>query len=142
MVSCKPTFLNVHKTYTVEFCPKDTTTSFENKINYNNKIIPNTMGLKFLGLILRNIMSWKRHIDLIISQWNKACYIARTIKPFLSINSLKMIYHAYFYSVMSHGLIFWGTYSCKLNIFWLQKEWLEFWWEQDSGTPARNCLKL
>jgi hypothetical protein len=37
-----------------------------------------------------------------------------------------MIYHAYFQSVESHGLIFWGTSSHRLDIFKLQKEWLEF----------------
>jgi hypothetical protein len=66
MVSCKLTFLNVDKTYIMEFYPKDAT-SFEKKINYNNKIIPNTTELKFLGLILHN-MSWKSHADMIISQ--------------------------------------------------------------------------
>jgi hypothetical protein len=34
--------LNMHKTYIMEFYPKDTTT-FEKKINYLNKIFPNAM---------------------------------------------------------------------------------------------------
>ena len=77
-------FLNMDKTYIMEFYSKDTK-NFEKKVNYNNKIIPHKMELKFLGLIVHN-MSWKRHTDMITSKLNKACYIARAIKPFLSIN--------------------------------------------------------
>jgi hypothetical protein len=52
---------------------------------------------------------------------NKACYIARAMKPFLSLNSLKIIYHAYFYSVITYGLIFWGSSPYSTDIFRLQK---------------------
>jgi hypothetical protein len=51
---------------------------------------------------------------------NKACYIARAITP-LSLNSLKIIYHAYFHSVITYGLIFWGTSPYSTDIFKLQK---------------------
>jgi hypothetical protein len=58
---------------------------------------------------------------MLASKLNKACFIARTIRPFLSLNSLKIIYHAYFHSVITYGLIFWGTSSHSKNIFKLQK---------------------
>jgi hypothetical protein len=44
----------------MEFYPKDTTT-FEKKINYLNKIFPNAMEWKLLGLILHDTISWKSH---------------------------------------------------------------------------------
>jgi hypothetical protein len=68
----------------------------EIQIKYNNKTVANTTELKFLGLVLHNTMSWKSHIDMLASKLNKACYIARVIRPFLSLNSLKIIYHVYF----------------------------------------------
>jgi hypothetical protein len=49
--------------------------------------------------------SWKSHIDMLASKLNKAYFIARTIRPFLSLNSLMIIYHAYFHSVITYGLI-------------------------------------
>jgi hypothetical protein len=52
---------------------------------------------------------------------NKACYTARAIKPFLTLNSLKIIYHAYFHPVITYGLIFWGTSPYSMDIFKLQK---------------------
>jgi hypothetical protein len=45
----------------------------------------------------------------------------RTVKPFLSQESLKMVYYSCFHSIMTYGQIFWGN-SCYSNmIFRLQK---------------------
>jgi hypothetical protein len=58
------------------------------------------------------------HVDF---RLNKACYIVRVIIPFLSLASLQVIYHAYFHSVITYGLIFCGTSTHSSNIFKLQK---------------------
>jgi hypothetical protein len=39
----------------------------------------------------------------------------------MSLESLKMVYYAYFHSIMSYGLIFWGNSSHSSNIFSIQK---------------------
>jgi hypothetical protein len=52
------------------------------QIKYNDKTITNTAELKFLGIVLHNTMSWRSHIDMLAPKLNKACYIARAIKPF------------------------------------------------------------
>ena len=45
----------------------------------------------------------------------------RVVKPFLSQDSLKMVYYSHFHSIMTYGLIFWGN-SHHINIiFRLQK---------------------
>ena len=109
------------KTHLMEFYLKGTT-NFEKKLICNKKIIPNSMDLKFLGLTLHNTQSWKSPIEIITTKLNKACYLARTIKPFLSINALKMIFHVYFHVVMLYGLIFWVTSFYSSNIFKLQNK--------------------
>jgi hypothetical protein len=45
--------VNMDKTYLIEFYLKDTT-NVEKKLIYNNKIIPISMDLKFLGLTVHN----------------------------------------------------------------------------------------
>ena len=40
---------------------------------------------------------------------NKACYAIRLLKPFLTMNTLRMIYFSYAHSVFSYGIIFWGN---------------------------------
>jgi hypothetical protein len=43
------------------------------------------------------------------------------VKPFLSQDSLRMVYYPYFHSVMSYGLIFWRNSYYSNIIFKLQK---------------------
>jgi hypothetical protein len=38
-----------------------------------------------------------------------ACYAIRAVKPYMSQESLRVIYFSYFHSIMSYGIIIWGT---------------------------------
>jgi hypothetical protein len=78
------------------------------KIKYNNKSLYNVNYVKFLGMILDNTISWKNHIESLIGKLNKACYIIRKSKQFISIAALKIVYYAFFHSMITYGLIFWG----------------------------------
>jgi len=75
----------------------------------SNSIKTNINSTKFLGLIIDNTLSWRDHIAALTSQSNKACYAIRAIKPFMSVDILKMIYFSYVHSVMSYGIIIWGN---------------------------------
>jgi hypothetical protein len=53
----------------------------------------------------------------------KACYAIRSMKPYSNVaTTLKMIYHAYFHSLMRYGIVFWGNSSEAKKIFLLQKK--------------------
>jgi hypothetical protein len=84
-----------------------TKNKFLNKINieHDNKMLQ-TNFVKFWGITVANTLSWKQHIDTITPKLNKACYIIRRSKLYLSNDALKMVYSAFFHSVMSCGLIF------------------------------------
>jgi len=64
--------------------------------------------IKFLGLVINNKLSWRRHIDYNIPKLNSACYCVREIKLYVLQNTLQIIYYSYFHSIMTYGLIFWG----------------------------------
>jgi hypothetical protein len=87
---------------------------------YGNKKVANVYNTKFLGLTLYNTLSWRTHIDTIISKLSSASFALRVVKPFLSQDSLKMVYF-YFHSVLTYGLIFWGNSHYNNIIFILQK---------------------
>jgi hypothetical protein len=52
----------------------------------------------------------------------KACYAIRSMKPYSNVATLKMIYHAYFHSLMRYGIDFWGNSSEAIKVFLLQKK--------------------
>jgi hypothetical protein len=130
--------LNLDKTYCTEFHSKYITNSGI-QIKYDDKTVTNTTELKFLGLVLHNTMSWKRRIDMLAPKLNKACYNARAIKRLLSLNSLKVIYHAYFHSVITYGLIFSETSPYNTDIFKLQTRMIRILME---ARPTDSCSKF
>ena len=81
---------------------KSTCTS-DIQITYKDKKISIVNETKFLGLFINNNLSWKTHIECIKSKLSSACYTVRSVKPFLTINTLKMIYYSYFHLVMTYG---------------------------------------
>ena len=49
------------------------------------------------------------------------CYVMRLVKPYVTTNILKVIYHSYFCSIMTYGLIFWRNSPDSIKIFRLWK---------------------
>ena len=77
---------------------------------------------KFLELFINNNLSWKTHIECIKSKLSSACNVIQSVNPYVSKNTLKMIYYSYFHSIMTCALLFWGQSSESIKIFRLQKK--------------------
>jgi len=77
---------------------------------------------KFLGLCLNNIMDWRVHIDHLIPKLSSAWYAIRTLKQIMSQELLIMIYCAYFHSLMTYDIIYWGNFPYTIHMFKLQKK--------------------
>jgi hypothetical protein len=67
-------------------------------------------------------MNWKSHIAKILPKLRGACFAVRSMYPYSSLNMLKKIYFAYFHSVISYGIIFWGNYTESKKVFLAQKK--------------------
>lgn len=87
----------------------------------SNTILTNINSTKFLGLTIDNTLSWREHIAALTTKLNKACFAIRAIPPFMTLRALKMVYFSYFHSVMSYGIIFWGSSHLSNSIFKIQK---------------------
>ena len=85
-------------------------------------IITTINSTRFLGLTIDSSLSWKDHIIELTSKLNKECYAVRAIKPFMSLNVMKMIYYSYVQSVMPYGIIFWGNSHLSGSILKFKKE--------------------
>ena len=112
--------LNLNKTHYMQFVNKNSS-QIDLNIRHKNEKIAKTCTTKFLGLIIENTLYWKTHIDNIVPKLSSATFAIRTVKPYLSLDSLKMIYYSYFHSIMTYGIIFWGNSYYSTTIFRLQK---------------------
>jgi len=132
--------LNFNKTNYVHF----TTTrnmSVNLKIGFNNNFITNSSNTKFLGVTMNDTLSWNNRIDLIIQKLSKACYIIRNAKPYKSASSLKVIYYAFFHSVMSYRIIFWENSSHSSIILRIQTKAIGPMEGCGNRVLCRNLLK-
>jgi hypothetical protein len=132
--------LNFNKTHYIHFATKRNI-STDLKIGYNNNFITSTSYTKFLGVTMDKTLSWNKHIDLLIKKLSMACYIIRSTKAYMSASLIKIIYHAFFHSVMSYGIIFWGNSPHSSIIFRIQKKAIRIMEECGNSVSCRNLFK-
>jgi hypothetical protein len=75
-----------------------------------------------LGIEIEKFLNWKTQVESLLPRLGKACYAIRSMKPYSDVAALKMIYHAYFHSLMRYGIVFWGNSSEAKKISLLQKK--------------------
>jgi hypothetical protein len=78
-------------------------------------------NIKLLGRRTDDTLTWKTHIGMIIPKSSVACFMVRPIKSFVMLDTLKMVYHSYFYSIINNGIIFWGNSPYSNSMFKLQR---------------------
>jgi len=112
--------LNYNKTHNLQFNTKNSW-DYDLKLNYQGNYFKNSSNTKFWGLIIDDSLSWKAHIDQMMSKLNTACFVIRTIQAIMSPKTLQMVYFAYIHSIMSYGIIFWGNQPYSDKIFKIKK---------------------
>jgi hypothetical protein len=85
------------KTHYIHFKTRNSP-SIDMKTDLNNKLIPNALFTKFLGLTIDSTL-WKIHVDHLTTKLSIACYIIKYVKPLMSH------FHSLFHTVMSYGII-------------------------------------
>jgi hypothetical protein len=86
-------------------------------------LLPNVKKLKKLfGLVFDKHTKWNTLVELIIIKMSSVCYAIRSVYSFSDKTTLKMIYLAYFHSMIEHVMIFWGKLSDSRKVFQLKKK--------------------
>jgi hypothetical protein len=95
-------FLNFSKTEFIRFKMKNMYEyDLDINIEYDNKKTSNSSHIKFLGINIVNMLSWKSHIDQLLPRFSSACYAIRAIKPNVNQETFFIMYYAYFHSIMN-----------------------------------------
>jgi len=97
--------LNYNKTNYLQFNVKNSW-DCELKPTYQGNCIKSSSNSKFLVLTIDDSLSWKAHIDQMMSELNTACFVIRTIQDIMSLETLRMVYFAYIHSIIWDN--FWG----------------------------------
>jgi hypothetical protein len=112
--------INFSKTHLMQF-----TTNNKPKprlqITHLNKQISTVSNIKFLGIHINDKINWKNHIECILPKLSMACHAMRIIKPCMSLETLKIVYHSTFNSIINYGPAFWGISPHSKKIFRMQK---------------------
>lgn len=110
--------MNEKKTHILYFNQKE-----DNCVNiyHNSTQLDISKNVKFLGLHIDSKMKWADHIQILSKKLSSACYALRSMSKIANLNTLKLVYHAYFHSLMSYGIEFWGNAAISSPIFKLQK---------------------
>jgi hypothetical protein len=76
------------------------------------------------GLIIDSTLTWKDHVNQLAIKLSLVGYAIRTLSLFMSQESLRMIYYDYVHSIMSYGIIIYGSSTHSNIIFKIQKRLL------------------
>ena len=76
--------------------------------------------LKYLGLTIDCNLRWESHIQNITKNLRHLIYIFYKMRTFMNTNHLLIIYYAFFWSLVTYGIIAWGG-VCDTNLQLLNK---------------------
>ena len=108
--------LNITKTVYITF--GNYTDSVPNKldIKIDKETIRRVENCKYLGVIFDQNLKWNEHINYIIKKTRYLIYIFYKISKYMHRETLKIIYYAFFHSIITYGIIGWGgAYSNSLQ---------------------------
>lgn len=77
--------------------------------------------IKFLGIWIDRKLTWAPHINELSKKLSSATYAIKKIKELGGKAAARDTYFAYFHSLMTYGVIFWGMAADAGRIFILQK---------------------
>jgi hypothetical protein len=97
--------------------------------------------IKFLGILINDSMNWSYHVESIIPKLSSGCYILRSIKPYMPINTMKTIYYSCFNTIMSYGLFLWENLPHTLKIFRMQKMIIRIMTSCNNRASCRNLFR-
>ena len=133
-------FLNFDKTHFLQFWTKNS-----QKLNLNitllNKHITNTINIKFLELTIDEKLSWKCHVNHVLTKLTSACYAIRIVMPLMAEETLRMIYFSYVHSLLSYGIILWGNSPHSIRVFKMQKRIIRIMTKSRCRDSCRQLFK-
>ena len=108
--------LDVLKTNLMKFGKGSQTSEYD--LHLSNNSITKVSSAKFLRIIIDEL-GWCEHINRITKNIASGSYTIYSVKRFLSMNNIKLLYHSLIHSHLNYGTMLWSSAArC-----WLRKAW-------------------
>ena len=78
-------------------------------IYINKEKLKRVNSCKYLGVNFDCNLKWDEHINYLMKKTSYLNLVLYKINKFMQINTLKVIYYAFFHSVINYGIITWGV---------------------------------
>jgi hypothetical protein len=132
--------LNIAKTNVLRLKPK-TTPHVPLYIFYKDNVIDEVKSTKVLGMHTENDMNWKKHAEQILPKLSASCTLIKRLIHTLNPDILRMVYFAYFHSVLQHGIIFLENSTHAHRVFKLQERVVRLMSGLEPRSSYRNLFR-
>ena len=130
--------LNIEKTSLLNFhFPGKTSHSPVTMIN--SKTIGSVSSNKFLGVHISDDLTWNTHVEMVNKRLSSICFSIFRLRNCVTKDALLSVYFSKFQSLLSYGIMFWGSCSRAESTFRLQKKVLRTIFGQP---PRASCKPL
>lgn len=114
--------INSKKSTFIEFKARSHDRDHSLLLKSNGASIPQVESIKFLGIFIDYRCNWQEHVRYLSKKLASACFVLRRLRSEVSSHILKTYYYAHFHSLLSYGLLAWGSSNEIERIFVLQKK--------------------
>lgn len=132
--------LNSSKTKCIRFVLPNVR-PLETKILLNDCNLDMVDKTMFLGITLDKNLQWSPHISVLARKLSSAAYAIRKIRQLSNVETARLVYHSYFHSVMSYGILVWGKAADIQTIFVLQKRAIRAIYNLSARESLRELFK-
>ena len=101
--------INVTKTNYMIFGPRIMTNRFDINLVLNQTSLSRVFSIKFLGFIIRDNLSWDKHINWISNRICKLIGILYKLKNKFTRDIILKLYYSMMYPLLCYGIIIWGS---------------------------------
>ena len=135
--------LNASKTEMLIFRDPRRKISYDLKIKVDGKKVVPSKFVKYLGIYLDNFLSWQHQEQDMRTRLSRAAGMLCKIRHYVNFDTLKMIYHGIFSSILTYGSLIWGQHSRivkRLQV--IQNKAIRYMNFKSRRTPAAPLLKF
>ena len=134
--------LNASKTEMLVFRDPRRKIDYDLKIKIDGKKVTPSKFVKYLGIYLDNYLSWHQQEQDMRSRLSRAAGMLCKIRHYVNFDTLKMIYHGIFSSILTYGSLIWGQHNRIVNrLQTIQNKAIRYMNFKPKRTPASPLFK-